>query len=327
MKIQQFIFFVFLVFTLPSCHSQNNQIEFPMEIRNKNTENHRRIEGTRIFISYPDDFKYNANSTRLQKKEQQYFEFWETESLNFTEVKNTNYNKEALTRKGVNYEDIQHIMIQNYEGIFSIGDSKDLTEEKIVLSFGDESFYVMIGGVINKTDKKGKLELIEILKTVHFDKKYKIDHLELANFDVDLEVSGFKFNASDSGFYTFSEDSKLELNKDEFTYSNFVIGTLDISEITDLKKTINAVTSNLEGEDKFKSLENRDLQSIVINGCETIVLDTNFKREGINGVLYLAAIKGKESSILFLGTAFENLDVQRKLFIETVESLKFKENY
>ena len=185
----------------------------------------------------------------------------------------------------------------------------------------------MIGGVINKTDEKGKRELIEIMKTVHFDKEYKINHLELANFDVDLEVSGFKFNASDSGFYTFSEDSKLELNKDEFTYSNFVIGNLDISEIADLKKTVNAITSNLEVEEKFESIESRDLQSTVINGCETIVLDTNFKREGINGVLYLAAIKGKESSILFLGTAFENLDVQRKQFVRTVESLKFKGNY
>jgi len=318
---------MYLAFTAQSSYSQSKLYEFPNETTNTDSKSHKRIDGTRIYLDYPADFSYNTNKTRLQKKEQQYLEFWETESMNFTEVKSNNYTKEVLTKKGINYEDIHHIKIQNYEGIFSIGDSKDPTEEKIVLSFGDETFYVMIGGVINRNDTEGKKELIKILKTVYFDKEFTLDPLETADFEVDLEKSGFHFNAASSGFFTFSEGSKLELNKDEFSYANFVIGILPKMDISDLKILANEVLSNFEVEEKLSAVNNSNIKNTVIDGNESIILDTMLEGEGKNGILYLAAIKGEKSSMIFMGTAFERLDLLKISFAETVKSLKFKENY
>lgn len=325
MKKYSYILYLFLVFNLCLCHSQIEQIEFSEKINNQKTDKHKRIKGTRIFIKYPDSYNYQINLTRIQKKEQQYLQFFETESLNFTEVKKENYTKSELEKKGVKYEDIQPIMLQNYEGIFSIGPSKDPTEEKIVMSFGDESFYVLIGGVINKNNKAGKRELVEILKTIYFDEAYQLDPLELVNFEVDLSITDFRYNGNFSNFYAFSKDSINLLKEEDITVNNFMIASLPKMEVQDLEKIAKDLLFRMEVEEVFLFIENKDFKEVVLNGKKSIVLETNLELEEKDGALYLAAIIGDNSSIFFLGSTFKNVEIMKELYKETVAKITFKE--
>ena len=327
MKKSHIVIYIAFIVSICSCYSQVEQIEFPEETDNLKTENHKRIKGTRLFIEYSNDYKYNPLLTRIQKGKQQYLQFFETKSVNFTEVLNEQYTKSELEKKGIDSEDFQYITIQDYKGIFSIGPSKGENEEKIVLNFGDDTFTVVIGGVINKDNTNGKKELIDVLQTIHFDKNFELNPLELSNFDIDLNITGFHYNATISNIYTFSADKRGQLNETNSTINDFMVASLPEQTIPELKAIATDILFNFEIDETMLIIENKDFKNEIINGYQALVAESPISTEEKKGILYLAAIQGEETSIVFLGTAYKNAEEMIRKYKQTVTKMKFKENY
>ena len=320
MKIKT-IFNIILVLLTINSFGQQNENEFPSQIKTTKQGEHIRIKGTKVFAIVPSDFQYIKELTRFQKNEDKklYFQIIESNASSFIQAK-PNLSRQVMEAKGAKIDYYKQIQFNEFEGIYFEGPSKYPGETKLMLTFGDNSFVVMVVGVCKSVDFKGKKELQSIMKQIYYDKDLEIDPLELANFEFNTSITNFKYSMTVSNFFMYSQNGKIDVQNP--TANSFQIGAMPQMTLDDA----NSFSKDLlwRYEQSGIALDSKKIKETKINNYPAFVLETKIKQQNKNGIMYQAFLVGENSCILFMGSAYCDLNSLLTKYKDTVESIKIK---
>lgn len=317
-RLKLTINFILILSTFASCGQKNNT-DFPTQVMTNKTEKHVRVKGTKVYGIMPTDFQYIKELARYQKNEKLYVQVMESNASNFVQSK-PNFTRQAIEAKGAKIDVLNNIKLNEFEAIYCEGPSKYPDETKLLLIFGDESFLVMITGVCKTADVGGKKELQEIFKSIYYDKTLQIDPLELANFEFDETITNFKYSMSASNLFLYAENGKSDAQNP--TANSFQIGVLP--QMTEEKAEIYANDLPWRYEKNGIKLDSKSITKTKINTHTAYVLETKIKYDNKDGLMYLAVLVNENTTILFMASAYDDLDNYLKKFKRTVETIKTK---
>jgi hypothetical protein len=301
-----------------SCNEKVNS-EFSKNIETKKTENHKRIEGTKVFGIIPEDFKYHKEAARYQKNENLYVLVMEMDGISFNDQK-PNLTRKALEEKGAKVDILNNIYLNEFEAIYLEGPSKIPNETKLLISFGDDNFQVMVVGVCKTDDEKGKNEIQSIFKSIYYENSMELDPMELANFEFDNSITGFKNAMAATNIFMYTIDGEIEPETTpDHSINIALIGPVSEISAEDYSKDL-IRRYKLNGD----SLENENLNKTTINGYTAFVLESKIKSEGKNGVIYQAVLTGTNNTLLFLAHAYADTSQYLNKYKETAETIIIK---
>ncbi|MBN2892449.1 MAG: hypothetical protein JXL97_11325 [Bacteroidales bacterium] len=310
------IIIIYLIMYLSSCLSSNT-MDFPDEIKTEKTTKHIRILGTKLFVIVPDDFVYIKELARYQKNDKLYIQVMEFNNMSFTENKKF-LAKDSILKTGAKIDVYKTFKFNNFDAIYAEGPSKFPGETKFGCFFGDDSSYIIVGCVCKDTDKEGKKQLLKILKTSYYDKNFKLDPLELANFNFDQTILGYDYKQTVSNSFIYAPK---ENNISDSSFSRFI----GISAMTET--TFDAAKEFLDYSYERSLLNNVEPINIIrsekyINNYQSYFIEGDVLYDDISSFLYQAILIGKKSSVYFYGVT-SNIEEKEKL-IQTVESIEIK---
>ncbi|WP_338395898.1 hypothetical protein [Fulvitalea axinellae] len=314
------VLFLLLFFTTFYSFAQDLE-EFTNQITTTKTQKHKRISGTKVFCIAPSNYEYVKELARYQRKDKLYFQVIETSGSSFTEAK-SNFTKEALRAKGITDDGIlKNLFLNEYNCVYTEGPSKYPGETKLIMAFGDDDFLVFVAGVCKNSDDEGKKELQEIFKTIYYDKSFNLNPLELANFEFDESITGFKHAMSMSNMIIYTENGKSDLKNPN---AGALMNIAMMPQMSEMKAEQFANDLPWRFEKGGAKLKNRDIQKEKIGGFTAFILDTKTEIESKEGILYQVLLVGDKSSILFAGTADRDIESFKAKFKKTVQSIRFK---
>jgi hypothetical protein len=293
--------------------------EFPNQIHTVKSDKLVRIAGTKVYMQIPKDYQYVKELARYQKNDKLYIQVIESNAANFSKAK-AGFTREAIEAKGAKIDVIKSIKLNQFEAIFGDGPSKYPGETKVMLVFGDETFVTMIAGVCKAADEQGKKELLNIMKSVYYDKELKSDPLELANFEFDHAITNFKYAMTASGMFVYNQNGKADVNNS--LANSFII--LSLPKITEEKASEFANDMLWRYEKKGIKLDNKTISKAKIGIHTAYVLNTKTTLNGTAGIMYQVVLIGENSGLLFMGSAYSNTNNYLTKFKKTVESIKIK---
>lgn len=318
-NIRIIISLIFIITLFINCR-YNNDKEFPSQIHTTKTERHIRIKGTNVFALIPTDYNYIENLVRFQKNNNQYIQFTVSKSLNFTKNKSKFTAKELEKKYGRKIDFLCDVKLNEFDAIYFEGPSTFPNKTELAFIFGDTTFFVMISGFCQTADKEGKKEIQEIIKSIFYDKSIQFNPLEMAKFEFDSTITNFKLAQSFTNLFIFNKDGIYDSKNT--TSNEIIIQVLPhMSNYEALNFAIK--TTNNNEKNKIK-LSNTNIEETKINNYIAYKLATKTIKNSVEGILYQVLLIGDNTSILFIGNAYNDLDTFLYKFKKTVESLKIK---
>ncbi|PWK72971.1 hypothetical protein LX99_04302 [Mucilaginibacter oryzae] len=308
---------ILTLFTINSFAQTEN--EFPDQLNTAKTNNLVRIAGTKVYMQIPKTYQYIKELARYQKNDKLYIQVIESNAANFNKAK-SGFTRQAIEAKGAKIDVIKNIKLNQFEAIFGDGPSKYPDETKVMLVLGDETFVAIVAGVCKTADKEGKAELLQILKSVYYDKDLKSDPLELANFVFDHSITNFKYAMTASGMFMYNEKGKDDANNS--LADSFIIVALP--KINEEKANEFANDMLWRYEKKGIRLDNKIVSKTRIGNYPAYILSTKITQNGTAGIMYQAVLIGENSGIIFMGSAYNDTGNYLSKFKKTVESIKIK---
>lgn len=317
-NLKSFLVIAILSIAISSC-GQKTGDKFPEQLQTSKTKGHVNIPGTKVFALIPSSYKHMKELVRFQKNDDLYIQVIASEGSSFTEGKK-NFSREAIEAKGATVDILDNTKLNQYEAIYCEGPSKNPDELKLMLIFGDESFVVVAIGVCKKSDIAGKKELQDILKSLYYDKSLVSDPLELANFEFDSSITGFQHAGTISNSFVYSKNGKADLNNATANMLQFQA----LPKVT--KEKLEELSSEVirRYEQNGIHLNTTNITKTKINNYPAWVLFTKISYKNKEGILYQTALLGDNSSLLFIGCAYEDLTDFEAKFKKTVETIKLK---
>lgn len=304
------------VITFSSC-AKDLKDNFPTEINTERTEEHKRVEGTKIFAKIPTEYKFIDNLSRYQKEDNLYVQFLESNASNFHQSK-PNFSREVIESQGAKVDILKDTKLNDLDAIFGDGPSKKPNERKTLLVFGDNEFVVIAVGVYPENDVEGRNEILEIFQNLVYLKNFELDPFELANFEFDQAITGFKYAMTISNFFTFNEDGNPESESD---FSNSInIGTMPKMSSEKSKEFILSIIQN--AKNSGKEIKSKKVATTKVGNYPASILDTQMEIDNRVGNIYVVMLNGTESSVLFMGTAFDRKSELLEKYKETVKTIK-----
>lgn len=308
-----------LVLTSLFSFGQKNKEDFPNQIRTVKTDKHIRVLGTKNYLLIPDEYQYVKELARYQKNEKRYFQIIETNTSSFVQSKSS-LTREAIEAKGAKVDVWKNINFNKFEAIYLEGPSKYPNETKLSLIFGDETFFVMIVGVCKSDDLEGKKELRKIFKSVYYDKSLQIDPLELANFEFDASITNFKYAATSSNIFMYSDKGKDGLQDPDANILQITV----MPEMTDEDAAYFANDLLWRYEKNGLKLKSKNIIKTSINNLTAYELETKVNAENKEGMMYQVVLLFEGTTIVLMATASSDQDNYLTKFKETAKSIKIK---
>ncbi|MEY4603410.1 MAG: hypothetical protein RIT43_702, partial [Bacteroidota bacterium] len=194
----------------------------------------------------------------------------------------------------------------------------DPNSKAISIVFGDTTFSLMIMALYPTNDDKTGDQIQTAIRSIYYDKNFKIDPFATAAFTLDESKSQFKFSKFSSGIYVYSLGG---VDKESFNNEPFVtISTLPIDHTFTAKGLSEMLISSLEQY----GLTDKDVQhtsSNDVNGypaCESVIAG---KINGMKSQIYQLIILGEDKAIAIQGivkTDFENTLREIKKLAKTI---------
>jgi len=303
--------------TFYSCDGQNT---FPDNIRIANSDNLTRVKGTKYFAKIPTGYTALTGLVRYQKNDNTYFQVVEVPNTSFTHFK-SKMSKAALESQGAKVDAYETVKYNGFDGIYFEGPSKIEGETKLGLAFGDESFVTMIVGVCLTTDKNSKEELKNIFSNSCYDKSFKLNPLELANFYIDETITGFKYATTIGNIFFYSSNGKADMQS-LLDFSSYEVMPLEAGSFDKVKELLETINSRfvLQGI----QISNMKKKEILINGNKAfeVTMDGIDKNNKKASFYQVALYKdGTTSAVLFIGTDTDN-GIYLDKFRATAQSIK-----
>jgi hypothetical protein len=244
-KFTNFISFFFCI-SLWSCTS--GQGSFPDNINVQNIKQLKRVKGTKLFVSTPENYKPMESMVRMQRDNNTYLQVMEIPGSNFLETKNS-FTKESFEKQGASVDIIKPVKYNGYDGIYFSGPSKTPGENKIGLAFGDTDFVVMLFGVCQSSDKKAIEELKKIFSSSYYDKSFNLDPLELASYKFDESITGFKLATTMGNMLAYTPNGKDDLKNSGNIMTSFQLSTIEAPSFSKAKDFLDNMISRYSGSE------------------------------------------------------------------------------
>jgi hypothetical protein len=315
------LLFLFITLSLGSCTETEEQTVDFSAIKTTKTSEHTRIDGTKTFVVIPEDYRHIETLARYQKSKKLYFQIMEM-PVSYEEAK-VNLTKEAIESKGAQVDVYKELKINDYNGIYFEGPSKYPGETKLGLWFGDETFLASIVGVCKNSDLEGKKELIEIVKTIFYDKAFELDQFELANFTFDQDSFDFKFNTKISTMFLFTPNGVADSTENQ-EVAGVTIAPLPFMSKEGAKNYTNELIQRYETQQRATFLAEK-MTDLELVDQSVSVFEATIEMEGQISYLYQTVLLGKESSLLFMGTCLKDTEENMKAFERALKAVRFKE--
>ena len=305
--------------TLTSCDTKG-QDTFPDVITASKADNLKRVKGTKLFVNVPHTYQPLEKLVRLQKDDRTYFQVIEVQNSNFIEYK-SKMSRQAIESQGAKVDAYETVKFNGFDGLYFEGPSKIEGETKIGLAFGDESFVTMVVGVCRTEDKSSRQEMKNIFSTSYYDKSYQLNPLELANFQIDETITGFRYAATMGNMFLYSPNGKAEM-KGVLDFSSFQIMPLDAGSFEKIQELMETINSRLDRQGV--QVSNIKKNEIMIDGNKAyeVIMDATDK-DGKKGTFYQVGIfkENAASGLLFIGADADN-GLYLEKFKATVQSIK-----
>lgn len=288
-----------LILTLISCRSKS-QDTFPDVINVSKSDNLKRVKGTKFFVNIPSTYQPFEKLVRLQKDDQTYFQIVEVPNSNFVEYKNK-MSRQSVESQGARIDAYETFKFNGFDGLYFEGPSKIEGETKMVLTFGDETFVTMVVGVFRTKDISSKQELKDIFSTSYYDKSFTLNPLELANFQIDETITGFKYAATMGNMFLYSLNGKADM-KGLLDFSSLQIMPLDAGSFEKIQELMETINSRLDRQGvQVSNIKKKEI-SIDGNRAYEIIMEAT-DRDGKKGTFYEVGIfkQHTSSGVLFIG--------------------------
>lgn len=308
-----------LVLTSLFSFGQKNKEDFPNQIRTVKTDKHIRVLGTKNYLLIPDEYQYVKEFARYQKNENRYVQIMEANTSNFVQSKSS-LTRESIEAKGAKVDVWKNVNFNSFDAIYVEGPSKYPNETKLSLIFGDETFFVMINAVCKSDDLEGKKELKKIFKSVYYDKSLQIDPLELANFEFDASITNFKYAATASNIFMYSDKGKDGLQDPDANILQITV----MPEMTDEDAAYFANDLLWRYEKNGLKLKSKNIIKTSINNRTAYELETKVYAENKEGMMYQVVLLFEGTTIVLMATASSDQDNYLAKFKETAKSIKIK---
>lgn len=312
-KLLLFIFTFSTIFGFSQATSIENP--FSKEFFPTKTENHVRIEGTKIFANIPSDYVYNRNKKVFEKSKTQYIRFVEIRA-SFVESQNKLNTKALEERVSI----LEKTKYGGYDAIYTEGVNPFSNDNDLILAFGDDDFVVSIVGKTDKEKPEDREELIQIMKTAYYDKSYLLNELDASSFLFDINITKFKHAGSNANMILYAEKGK----EDEH---NTMANSILVGNLPKMSKENLKIYSTAKMEhNKNLGIEilTKKVKEKKIGDYDALVLDSKIECQGKKGIIYQLVLTNGNESMVFIGTAYEDIKNFRKKFIKTAKTIKFK---
>lgn len=310
--------YILILTTLLSC-GQENKDGFPDQIRTVRTDKHIRVKGTKNYLLIPGDYHYIKELARYQKNENTYVQVMEANTSGFVQAKPT-LTREAIEVKGAKVDVWKEVSFNQFEAIYVEGPSKYSGETKLSLIFGSDAFIVMIVGVCKSGDPEGKKELQKIFRSAYYDKSFQVDPLELSNFEFDVSITNFKYAATASNIFMYTDKGPEGLQDPDANILQITV----MPEMTDKDAAYYANDLLWRYEKNGLQLESKNIVRTTINNHTAYELETAVIAEGKKGMMYQAVLLLEGTTIVLMATASSDQNNYLSKFKETAKSIKLK---
>lgn len=299
--------------------SPKQEKELPEKIENSKSPQHVRVKGSKIHVKVPPGYVFLQEMVRYQKNDKLYFHVIETNSQPFTSAK-ANFTEETFKAKGTRVDVLKNIKVNGYDAVYCEGPSKFEGESKMVLVFGDDTFGVMIVGVFETANLESRQELLEVMRSVWYDKTITLNPLELANFEFDQTITGFKYSSTISNVFVYNQNGPTD--DPNPTANSIHIMTLPAMDEEELQKFTEDLPERFEANGI--KMARKHLQPVSVNGYSGFLLETPIEYNSKPGIFLQVTLSGNGAGVAFMGYAYSETDKYLELFRKTVETLKLK---
>lgn len=303
---------LFLSLAFFSC--SNTPEGFPKVVNVTKSDKLVRVKGSRLFADVPAEYKPVTSIVRYQKNPATYFVVLEIPNANFPEYK-SKLSREEIEKQGAKVDIIENVSYNGFDGLYFEGPSKKPGETKIGLAFGDDSFATMLGGVCQTSDKSSIEELKRIFKNSYYDKSYKLDPLELVNFQLDETITGFKHAATVANVLVFSPNGRDDLNALQDNISSYQVITVEAGRFEKIVELLEMSNSKMSPEIKVSDIEKKET---IINGNKAmeITFDTR-DADNVEHKIFQAGIYNEATGA---GVVFNGIDSDKGKYFEKLKA-------
>ena len=222
--------FLLLIF-IYSCDSKSQKINIPNNLEVKNLQNKINVKGTRVLIDKNEKYTFYNELKRFQKDKNNFFQVavYDNQDCDVV-IANTSKKIDELESKGGNVRINKKFKLGEYNAYFGIAPQGET--EQIILTFGDKTFTVMVGGIYSKNEENRK-EIMDLILSTYYDKTLKVNIEESLYHTIDLSNSEFKISGVTMNLASYTLGGNAMEKEDD---PNFIISTIPISNDFDLKK-------------------------------------------------------------------------------------------
>lgn len=304
-KIITIIFCIFLIF---SCGQTQKNIK---DFSNQKTDKHINIQGTRIFLIPPKNFKLSDNFQGLIKNQSTFIQVIEQQKLSYT-VASKNFNKEGFEKRKQKVLNFQEFKMNDYNAKF-IEIESNSEDNGYGILFGNDDYSVMIFGVYPKNDIETGNEIKTSILTVFYDKDFLIKKNMV--FDTNVQNSSFKLYKIENNISIYTPDGETMTN--DYQNPFITIFTVPISYDMSMEHVSENLLTTLKEKgfviiDKKNEVKTNQYYEIEVYGK-------------INGVKYLSyhfVKKNEHNAILIQGQTNKNFEKNIENFKQFSKSVK-----
>ena len=302
-----------LIISLVIAYSQDERL-FPAELNNLKSDAHVHAERTNIYLLLPKEYKYIESLSRFEKEERLY--------LSVTYLSSSPKEvKEDILRPDIPIYYEESLLINGKEAIYLEVPATTDGETKIILIVGDSTSSTKLLGLYENNNKSGKIELLEIIKTIYYESEIKLDPFDLVNYTLDLNITSFKLESySNLGMVFYLNGVKETDDLDNPGFTVFSFPKLTEEKAKEIAKMV-FLRSETDSKAKFIS---KDLQTIIINGRKAFVYESEIDKDGLKGWINQTFILDENSCLIFVGSTFSEIEDYKNKYRLTIKSFKEK---
>lgn len=309
-----------LILCIVSLSVIGQEVIFPSKIESTK-QGKQHIRGTHLFIDKPEGYAFVEESTRFQKSATQYFQITEI-PFDFNKIK-TNLTRNDLEAKtGAKLHYYETVDINGLDGIFFGGSNGDKNEYQGILTFGDEVNTYMIVGVAPLNDNKAFFEVLQHMQSIYYEANGAVNPEELCHFDLDLSITGFKFNNGTATLYVYTPNGK-EDGEMAYGIDCMAITEFPLAEVSDQENLIKVLMKKAAG--RIDRVVDDRIKKVRINGHNALVLDSKAELDGHKIRLFIGSISLGNIAVIVNGIGYGKGKDYSEIYRKTLGSIKLKQ--
>ncbi len=308
---------VLLLILLSIAVSACGQVEKVAEFVSTKSESHTLITGTRIFMISPPGFSQTSGFIGLTSDDSALIQVMDVSDNDFNALL-PRLSKEALVEGGSVVTEYHDFIMQNYPAKYICSHTDE--EAKVIVAFGDTSFFVMVVGRYGPGDTKTENEIKKSIRSIYFDKEVTIDPLAIAPFTTDDSKSRFKFANYSSGMYFYTLDGKDKTTFDDEAF--IMLLSVPLDPTSNAESVINMFVEQMA--ERFESKNIKQASPLTHPKHPTfqgqVLTETGNKKIFV----YLVGVQGQDKVIAIQGFIMNDYETYIPEIKKFAESLTVK---